>query len=138
MTPTHMFGVLAALQHMCDNMIYACEYVTSQFLINTNILVNTFIKWNFLYSWFYLQNTGTMYMYILCSCTCAITQNYFQKYMYWTNILLQKQIHVLLQVLALAFAYYFQTSEHKMSCTQLLLRNIFYLVNTTMCYTPKY
>lgn len=68
----------------------------------------------FLYSWFYLQNTGKMYMYLLCLCTknCAITQNYFKTY---TGLTFSCKTNN-------------ATMYNKKSCTQSLVRKIFYSI----------
>lgn len=91
------------------------------------MLVKTFIKWNFfLYSWFYLQNTGKMYMYLLCLCTCANTQNYFKTY---TGLTFSFKTNIGTMFKSLHLHYYFQTQVNtKKSCTQLLMRKIFYSI----------
>lgn len=66
----------------------------------------------FLYSWFYLQNTGKMYMYLLGLCTCAITQNYFKTY---TGLTFSCKTNN-------------ATMYNKKSCTQSLVRKIFYSI----------
>lgn len=90
-------------------------------------MVKTFIKWNFfLYSWFYLQNTGKMYMYLLCLCTCANTQNYFKTY---TGLTFSFKTNIGTMFKSLHLHYYFQTQVNtKKSCTQLLMRKIFYSI----------
>lgn len=97
------------------------------FWLIQNILVKTFIKWNFfLYSWFYLQNTGKMYMYLLCLCTCANTQNYFKTY---TGLTFSFKTNIGTMFKSLHLHYYFQTQVNtKKSCTQLLMRKIFYSI----------
>lgn len=82
----------------------------------------------FLYSWFYLQNTGKMYMYLLCLCTknCAITQNYFKTY---TGLTFSFKTNIGTMFKSLHLHYYFQTQVNtKKSCTQLLMRKIFYSI----------
>lgn len=90
-------------------------------------MVKTFIKWNFfLYSWFYLQNTGKMYMYLLCLYTCANTQNYFKTY---TGLTFSFKTNIGTMFKSLHLHYYFQTQVNtKKSCTQLLMRKIFYSI----------
>lgn len=80
----------------------------------------------FLYSWFYLQNTGKMYMYLLGLCTCAITQNYFKTY---TGLTFSFKTNIGTMFKSLHLHYYFQTQVNtKKSCTQLLMRKIFYSI----------
>lgn len=84
----------------------------------------------FLYSWFYLQNTGKMYMYLLCLCTkiCAITQNYFKTYSELT-FSCKTNNATMYKYQPLHLHYYFQTKVNtKKSCTQLLMRKIFYSI----------
>lgn len=108
--------------------------VTSQFLMNTNMLVKTFIKWSYFFVSMVLSSKYRYNVHVNSLLMHLCYQNYLKTL---DNILLQNLI--LLQVLALVFTYYFQTQVNtKISCTQLLMRNIFYLVNTTMCYTPKH
>lgn len=92
----------------------------------------------FLYSWFYLQNTGKMYMYLLGLCTCAITQNYFQTY---TGLTFSCKTNnaTMYKCQPLHLHYYFQT---QVNTKKLILHTIIsekdFLFNTTMCYTPKH
>lgn len=84
----------------------------------------------FLYSWFYLQNTGKMYMYmyLLGLCTCAITQNYFKTY---TGLTFSCKTNnaTMYKCQPLHLHYYFQTQVNtKKSCTQSLVRKIFYSI----------
>lgn len=79
-----------------------------------------------MYSWFYLQNTGKMYMYLLCLCTCANTQNYFKTY---TGLTFSFKTNIGTMFKSLHLHYYFQTQVNtKKSCTQLLMRKIFYSI----------
>lgn len=82
----------------------------------------------FLYSWFYLQNTSTKYMYFICSCTCAITQKYFKTY---TGLTFSCKTNnaTMYKCQPLHLHYYFQTQVNtKKSCTQSLVRKIFYSI----------
>lgn len=91
----------------------------------------------FLYSWFYLQNTGKMYMYLLCLCTknCAITQNYFKTYTGLT-FSCKTNIATMYKCKPLHLHYYFQTQVNtKKSCTQLLMRKIFSIQYYNVLYS---